>query len=713
MASGLSIDIRVRSDEASGKLKALREQVVSTVGGINNAGKAGIGIDTAGAAASSKQLAGALQEARFSAQGLREAMHLMHPVLRAAGLEIAGFRSLFLAAGAGAAALGAVITAVVTVALYNAGVEAEKTKRKIQDLAGGGDRGKQLYDAAKQVAGEQHTKVGTIGADLQILQDIENKRRAAEKAGLVGPDGGQMTFPEYRVNKDGKVEPWTPPPGSAVEKAMPMTRTDAGRAKFDQILRQLFRGGGASPEETDKGLAEIFGAFDQQMNRPGAVTPMLTGDIWDRIYKLSPKAAGRLSTGMGYSTPQDVERDLRSGAITQTLDQFSHLVQQLQPTAQKDYQNRAPPTSGEKWDEITNDFVNGVANFRDATEEIRSTFKPGAPVLQPPGLIGKPDALAPVSPKGVIPIAIPAHPVTAAPEAKPAAEGEEGALPPLAPSAPAAPQPQSAIVLRDPKTGEIKVIQPPLAGASQGSSKQTAAVLRDPNTGEVQVVQPPVAQPSPAPPQSKQTAAVLRDPKTGEIKVIQPDDVEGHALGGLIRVPGFAEGGLVEEIQELARKRGRHGERNVGIGPLLDLLKLKSPFLRGTGLAGGGAVSGPGSGTSDSILSLLSDGEYVIKSKAARRLGVDFLDSLNRFADGGPVSFGMPSSGDDALSFTPGRGASLAASSGASGPSHSVHLDFLVPPVEVKTDSDTLEAVTRAAVKKNMLQITQRQSAVG
>jgi len=66
------------------------------------------------------------------------------------------------------------------------------------------------------------------------------------------------------------------------------------------------------------------------------------------------------------------------------------------------------------------------------------------------------------------------------------------------------------------------------------------------------------------------------------------------------------------------------------------------------GFEPGGHVSGPGTGTSDSIPAYLSDGEYVIKAtsveKAQKELGPDFLDNLNagRFANGGKV--GKPGS---------------------------------------------------------------------
>lgn len=59
--------------------------------------------------------------------------------------------------------------------------------------------------------------------------------------------------------------------------------------------------------------------------------------------------------------------------------------------------------------------------------------------------------------------------------------------------------------------------------------------------------------------------------------------------------------------------------------------------------ATGGRVRGPGSGTSDSILARLSNGEFVVRAAAVRRYGADFLDRINNlrlpgFATGGLVS---------------------------------------------------------------------------
>jgi hypothetical protein len=53
----------------------------------------------------------------------------------------------------------------------------------------------------------------------------------------------------------------------------------------------------------------------------------------------------------------------------------------------------------------------------------------------------------------------------------------------------------------------------------------------------------------------------------------------------------------------------------------------------------GGHVSGPGGSTADRIPAMLSDGEFVIRSKAAKAIGKPALDQMNRFALGGMAGF--------------------------------------------------------------------------
>ena len=65
----------------------------------------------------------------------------------------------------------------------------------------------------------------------------------------------------------------------------------------------------------------------------------------------------------------------------------------------------------------------------------------------------------------------------------------------------------------------------------------------------------------------------------------------------------------------------------------------------GKAFASGGSVAGLGTGTSDSVPAMLSNGEYVLNAQAVDRLGVPFLNGLNTgrlrgFASGGLVGSG-------------------------------------------------------------------------
>lgn len=60
-----------------------------------------------------------------------------------------------------------------------------------------------------------------------------------------------------------------------------------------------------------------------------------------------------------------------------------------------------------------------------------------------------------------------------------------------------------------------------------------------------------------------------------------------------------------------------------------DATKLQKKITVG-GYANGGLVSGSGTGTSDSIPALVSNGEYVLRANAVKYYGADFMNSLNQ-----------------------------------------------------------------------------------
>ena len=83
------------------------------------------------------------------------------------------------------------------------------------------------------------------------------------------------------------------------------------------------------------------------------------------------------------------------------------------------------------------------------------------------------------------------------------------------------------------------------------------------------------------------------------------------------------------------------------------LSSLASSLGAPSGHATGGYISGRGTGTSDSIPAMLSNGEFVIKASSVKKYGTNFLNAVNdgsfsripvrvpKFADGGIVNEGI------------------------------------------------------------------------
>ncbi|WP_313193704.1 tape measure protein [Shinella zoogloeoides] len=126
--------------------------------------------------------------------------------------------------------------------------------------------------------------------------------------------------------------------------------------------------------------------------------------------------------------------------------------------------------------------------------------------------------------------------------------------------------------------------------------------------------------------------------------------LQGIGMAATQAVPqigGMAQGvtGLIGPLSQAVPGLGQFG------GAIQQLLQqlLSSPMGGGAGLLGGllgfadgGAVSGPGTSTSDSIPAMLSDGEYVVNARATRKHRA-VLEAINSgkapaFATGGIVS---------------------------------------------------------------------------
>lgn len=113
-------------------------------------------------------------------------------------------------------------------------------------------------------------------------------------------------------------------------------------------------------------------------------------------------------------------------------------------------------------------------------------------------------------------------------------------------------------------------------------------------------------------------------------------DAAGGAAAGVDNLTSSLAA-ATEQARALAAEMAKVGGGGGGEDP-----KSKPLF----GFAGGGRVTGPGTGTSDSILARLSNGEFVMRARAVRKWGVGMLSRLNAglpaFASGGLVSISAP-----------------------------------------------------------------------
>jgi GH24 family phage-related lysozyme (muramidase) len=122
-----------------------------------------------------------------------------------------------------------------------------------------------------------------------------------------------------------------------------------------------------------------------------------------------------------------------------------------------------------------------------------------------------------------------------------------------------------------------------------------------------------------------------------------------EGLSGVFKSSGELFTNIFGNIQGLF---GSFGTGGVGGSGILG-------FFSGLGFASGGRVSGPGTGRSDSIPAMLSNGEYVINAESTRK-SLPLLEAINngrisRFAEGGAVgadssTFGQTTSVNESLS---------------------------------------------------------------
>lgn len=112
----------------------------------------------------------------------------------------------------------------------------------------------------------------------------------------------------------------------------------------------------------------------------------------------------------------------------------------------------------------------------------------------------------------------------------------------------------------------------------------------------------------------------------------------------------FVKGMLKNAAQMLSRWIGIYlTYMAFGLGNSKAAAQAANATVFGIKAATGGYITGPGTGTSDSIPAMLSNGEYVMSAAAVDRIGTPLLDAMNhgasvRYAGGGLVSAGRSDS---------------------------------------------------------------------
>lgn len=110
-------------------------------------------------------------------------------------------------------------------------------------------------------------------------------------------------------------------------------------------------------------------------------------------------------------------------------------------------------------------------------------------------------------------------------------------------------------------------------------------------------------------------------------------------------LPRYADGGLIKSIKSLYRtvtEDRKPDEAPIGTGgasQAKEALTTRKQVLdaaekKAMGMKGGGKVKGKGTGTSDDVPIMASNGEFMVKAAAVKKLGVPFMKKINAIADG-------------------------------------------------------------------------------
>ncbi|MET9479884.1 phage tail tape measure protein [Streptomyces sp. NPDC006638] len=139
--------------------------------------------------------------------------------------------------------------------------------------------------------------------------------------------------------------------------------------------------------------------------------------------------------------------------------------------------------------------------------------------------------------------------------------------------------------------------------------------------------------------------------KNGKVSVTIPTGPPKSAVSSIqAAIDGLRDGSVtITTINKVVGAQARNAAQYRASGGLIQRFADGGTVVHAFPV--GGPIMGPGTGTSDSIPALVSNGEYVIKAASVRKYGVHLFDRLNagRYAGGGLAGFSYTPTGAPAL----------------------------------------------------------------
>lgn len=509
----------------------------------------------------------AIEEVTTASKSFHEILQVLHPILRASGVEVQGLAGFSRLASAGIVGLGGAITGVLVVALATLEEQEKKTKVALDGLLGAKGTSAQAFDEIAAAA----KRLGIATEDLApsflaAKRALDQFQQSSGRGKAVAPPG-QDLLPAF-ANIDN------------VSKSV-------------ENLFKIIRAGGQDSAQA-KTTTE---AFFKALQDGGILTAQIINQLPDGAIRLLGEAFGKGTQSVAQTR---AELALMQPTIVKVIEALA----KFGPQAQKAFDEKAVKGFRDAFEEMLRDvgkdfrdvfgvgfsdfLVQSIKDFSRDVKTIIEDIKAGIAFVK-----------AAAAPAGGAPVRE---------QAKLEAQQLTTVQPfKLSDLFGTAPQPQLPLDAFGSLSGAVEKVNDKI----EEDTKQT-------------------------------TDAVEQDWQLAAENINQslesPIDLSAqqNAFQTLFDTVLARFNAMLEQMRAAAANPIMLNIQNSAGGGTLPLF-----------MAGGGMISGPGSGTSDSIMAFLSNREFVMNSRAVSFYGSGFMHAINsmllprampRFADGGQVN---------------------------------------------------------------------------